>query len=166
MKTTVDTGYILYLPLAWPWFQQGLEVPPYNSYTHLLFCSPFSSLKCYLPPISVHPPPTQIVCTLAGLLLFSYFHLNLIELILYGVTFNIALLIKYTSKNSSYIAIKSSCYSSETQHLLKFANRDKSLTEVLQSVRKLEDKINFSNKQVKKIDVFLIAIPRMGFNCF
>ena len=112
------------------------------------------------------PPPTQIVCTLAGLLLFSYFHLNLIELILYGVTFNIALLIKYTSKNSSYIAIKSSCYSSETQHLLKFANRDKSLTEVLQSVRKLEDKINFSNKQVKKIDVFLIAIPRMGFNCF
>ena len=79
-----------------------------------------NSLLSVCPP---PPPPPQIGCILTGLLLLSYFHLNLIDLILHGVSFNITLLIKYASKNSSYIAIESSCYSSETQHLLKFANR-------------------------------------------
>ena len=122
-----DAYLILNLLLERSWLLRDLEVPTSFKLrnTLLLLCISFSSQKLYSPlytNISVHLHYSLFRCrgcTVTQLSLLFYSHLNVNKLALVCcdfLSFYNAILQKYANGHSS-------CYSSETQYLLKCAKR-------------------------------------------
>ena len=127
-----------------------------------IFCAALFSLfitKTFLSPhthiLSVHLPFAGY--TVAQLLLLFYCYLYVVKLIFVCCDF-----LSFYNVLEKCVSEHSSCYSSETQHLLKCAKKvqsTKKVTYVIQSITKIDFTVSLvgggTNEQAKKIYVFL-----------
>ena len=102
-------------------------------YTHISVHLHFSLFRC-----------SGCTVTQLSLLFYSHWNVNKLTLVCCDfLSFYNAILQKYANEHSS-------CYSSETQHLLKCAKRVWSIaqvTEVLQSITKIDYKVNLIKRR-------------------